>query len=171
MSETKPQQEKIAKPANHDHNVCIKKAILRAEKLCADEGERFTNLRRQVLELIWAEHKPVKAYDLLSTLSGMRSGVAPTTVYRTLDFLQEQGLVHKIESLNAYMGCSQPDESHSGHFFICESCSEVTEIENAIISEGLKQAAEDEAFAIRRETVELFGLCSRCQTEPDARVN
>ena len=126
----------------HDHGACIQTALSRAEQRCAEAGERFTGLRRQVLELVWAEHKPAKAYDLLKKLSDLRSGVAPTTVYRTLDFLQE--LVHKIESLNAYVGCSQPNTEHSGHFLICEACSEIKEIENSKISAWLESAAQDE---------------------------
>ena len=165
MSKPSQHQRKIKQNMkhNHNHSVCIKTALSRAEKRCAEDGQRFTGLRRQVLELVWAEHKPAKAYDLLATLSSIRSGVAPTTVYRALDFLQERGLVHKIESLNAYVGCSQPDTDHCGHFLICEACSEIKEIENSRVSSWLEQAAQDEDFIIKSETVELIGLCVRCQ--------
>ena len=165
MSKTSQPERETERSEEHDHNVCVQTALSRAEKRCAEEGERFTGLRRQVLELVWAEHKPAKAYDLLKKLSDIRSGVAPTTVYRTLDFLQERGLVHKIESLNAYVGCSQPNAEHSGHFLICEACSEIKEIENSEISVWLERAAQDEEFKIKTETVELHGLCNRCRPE------
>ena len=167
MSKTSHHQRSTKRSVQHDHSACIQTALSRAEKRCAEDGERFTGLRRQVLELVWAEHKPAKAYDLLATLSSIRSGVAPTTVYRTLDFLQERGLVHKIESLNAYVGCSQPDTEHNGHFLICEACSEIKEIENSEVSSWLERAAQAENFKIRSETVELMGLCFRCQPEKE----
>ena len=163
MSKTSQPERETERSVEHDHSVCVQTALSRAEKRCAEEGERFTGLRRQVLELVWAEHKPAKAYDLLKKLSDIRSGVAPTTIYRTLDFLQERGLVHKIESLNAYVGCSQPNAEHSGHFLICDACSEIKEIENKKISVWLERAAQDEEFKITTETVELHGLCNRCR--------
>ena len=163
MSKKSQPKRKTERSLKHNHDACIQTALSRAEVRCAEEGERFTGLRRQVLELVWSEHKPAKAYDLLKKLSDLRSGVAPTTVYRTLDFLQERGLVHKIESLNAYVGCSQPNAEHSGHFLICEACSEIKEIENSKISAWLERAAQDEEFKIKTETVELSGLCTRCQ--------
>ena len=163
MSKTSQPERETERSVEHDHSVCVQTALSRAEKRCAEEGERFTGLRRQVLELVWAEHKPAKAYDLLKRLSDIRSGVAPTTIYRTLDFLQERGLVHKIESLNAYVGCSQPNAEHSSHFLICDACSEIKEIENKKISVWLERAAQDEEFEITTETVELHGLCNRCR--------
>ena len=103
MSKTSQPKRETERSVEHDHSACVQTALSRAGEGCAEEGERFTGLGRQVLELVWAEHKPAKAYDLLKKLSDIRSGVAPTTVYRTLDFLQERGLVCKIESLNAYV--------------------------------------------------------------------
>jgi Fur family zinc uptake transcriptional regulator len=147
----------------HNHALCIDKAIIQAKRVCESAGERFTDLRRQVFELVWAEHKPVKAYDLLSELASKRSGVAPATVYRTLDFLQAQGLVHKIESLNAYMGCAHPEEDHQGHFLICENCEEVRELELAAFSLSINKIEKAEKFQIKHMTVELFGLCQSCQ--------
>jgi len=147
----------------HDHALCIEEAINKARRVCESGGERFTDLRRQVFELVWAEHKPVKAYDLLSELASKRSGVAPATVYRTLDFLQSQGLVHKLESLNAYLGCAHPEEEHQGHFLICENCEEVQELELTAFSQSINKIEEAEKFQIRHMTVELFGLCQNCQ--------
>ncbi|NIN34158.1 MAG: transcriptional repressor, partial [Gammaproteobacteria bacterium] len=72
---------------------------------------RLTPLRRRVLQLVWRSHEPVKAYDLLQILQSEKKGAAPPTIYRALDFLQEQGFVHKLESLNAYIGCSGPGQN------------------------------------------------------------
>ncbi|MFK7862589.1 MAG: Fur family transcriptional regulator [Pseudohongiellaceae bacterium] len=149
--------------AKHNHSNCIEDAIENASRVCEEGGERFTDLRRQVFELIWAEHKPVKAYDLLSALASKRSGVAPATVYRTLDFLQAQGLVHKLESLNAYFGCAQPEKDHQGHFLICEQCEEVRELESSSFSRSVIEIEKAQLFKITQMTVELFGLCNECQ--------
>ena len=91
----------------HDHSRCVSHALAEAEAICARQGLRLTALRKRVLELVWASHKPLGAYDILGVLSdedGRRA--APPTVYRALDFLLENGLVHRIASLNAFVGCS-----------------------------------------------------------------
>jgi Fur family zinc uptake transcriptional regulator len=147
----------------HNHTHCIEAALDQAELVCEQAGERFTDLRRQVFELIWAGHTPVKAYDLMSELASKRSGVAPATIYRTLDFLQSQGLVHKLESLNAYMGCSHPEKEHQGHFLICEHCEEVRELDVATFSRSINRIVREQQFLIKRTTIELFGLCASCQ--------
>jgi len=55
--------------SGHDHDACIADAIATAERICRERGERFTRLRREILELIWGSHQPVKACDLLETIS------------------------------------------------------------------------------------------------------
>ena len=99
----------------HDHSQCVDSALADADALCARQGVRLTALRRRVLELVWQSHKPLGAYDILGTLSeedGRRA--APPTVYRALDFLMENGLIHRIASLNAFIGCVRPEHSHQG---------------------------------------------------------
>jgi Fur family zinc uptake transcriptional regulator len=162
---SRPTTQATTFACEHNHTSCIEEALESARMVCEKEGERFTDLRRQVFELVWAGHKPVKAYDLLSELSSQRSGVAPATVYRTLDFLQGQGLVHKLESLNAYLGCSQPKQVHQGHFLICESCEEVRELESKAFSKSISEVEDKQDFQVKHMTVELFGLCAKCQDQ------
>ena len=150
------------KPHNHAH--CVSHALSAAEPVCARDGVRFTALRKRVLELVWQSHKPLGAYDILETLSredGRRA--APPTVYRALDFLQEQGLVHRIASLNAFIGCSSPEHRHHGHFLICLNCHLAIELEESGISDAIAGAATANGFAVRSETVEVSGLCGQCQ--------
>ncbi len=165
MSNSKTSVEAASFATEHDHSHCIEDALNQAELVCEKGGERFTDLRRQVFELVWAGHKPVKAYDLLSELATKRSGVAPATVYRTLDFLQSQGLVHKLESLNAYLGCAHPGEDHQGHFLICKNCEEVRELDSETFSDSITQIEKEQGFQVKHITVELFGICSGCQVE------
>ncbi len=103
----------------HNHNHCIETALQEARRLCEDRGLRFTELRERILRMVWQGHKAVKAYDLLDQLSNEGGSAKPPTVYRALDFLMEHGFVHKIESMNAYVGCPHPDGKHVSQFLIC----------------------------------------------------
>ncbi|WP_297007212.1 transcriptional repressor, partial [Thalassospira sp. UBA6510] len=96
----------------HDHDRCVHSALAQAEKVCDSENARFTDMRRKVFTLIWQSHKAVTAYELLDALTAEGQRVQPPTVYRALEFLTELGLVHRIESLNAYFGCDRPDCEH-----------------------------------------------------------
>lgn len=150
-------------PARHDHAACVAEALDRAERLCAARGERLTELRRQVLQLVWAGHAPQGAYDILDALGRTRGRVAPPTVYRALDFLQAQGLIHRIESLNAFIGCPIPEARHSGQFFICRACRTAAELDVRAIDRAVDREAGRLGFAIEQRTVELLGLCRACR--------
>ncbi len=150
------------KPAAHKHQECLQAAIKAAKTHCEDMGLRLTPLRQRVLELVWQNHEPVKAYDVLDELKQGHSSSAPPTVYRALDFLQDQGLVHKIESLNAYVGCGNPKELHSGQFFICHDCGSVAELDDADISGLIQKKANRFGFKIDNEMVEIKGHCQEC---------
>ena len=99
----------------HNHDECIENALTAAQEICAARDTRFTPLRRRVLELVWVKHEPITAYEILDLLSEGQKRVAPPTVYRALDFLIEEGFVHRIESLNSFVGCSDPAHKHQGH--------------------------------------------------------
>lgn len=153
--------------ATHNHDRCVTQALAAAEEICERNGVRLTDLRRRVLELVWQSHKPVTAYDLLDRLRDERSKAAPPTVYRTLDFLREQGLVHRLDSLNAFLGCDNPDHTHGGGFLICTRCHTVAEIqESAELSAAIEGEALTRDFEITSSMIEVLGLCSRCR---DAR--
>lgn len=147
----------------HNHHQCIDNALANAEALCAEKGLRLTALRKRVFELVWQSHKPLGAYDILGVLSsedGRRA--APPTVYRALDFLLENGLVHRIASLNAYVGCNHPGMAHEGHFLICRDCHIAQELPHSTIDEAILKAAKQAGFSVERQTVEVLGLCASC---------
>jgi Fur family zinc uptake transcriptional regulator len=148
---------------SHEHALCVADALRAAEARCERNGERLTDLRRRVLELVWASHEPVKAYDLLDKLRDDRTRVAPPTVYRALEFLQQLGLVHKIESLNSFVGCGEPERTHSGQFLICQRCGTVAELDDAELSIRIAQGAQRLGFQVNRETIEVLGLCGDCR--------
>ncbi len=156
---------------DHDHARCIADAITSAERVCAERGERFTALRRRVLELVWHSHRPVGAYDVIEALQKERGKVGPPTVYRALDFLLAQGLVHRIESLSGYVGCARPEHGHHGQFLICRHCGNAEELTDRGVDSALAQAAARADFAVEAQTLELRGLCAICAPEaPEAET-
>lgn len=147
----------------HDHQHCIDTAIEAAARLCTERGIRFTKIRRRVLTLIWSGHKPVGAYAILEALKSEYPRAAPPTVYRALDFLIELGLIHRIESMNAFVGCTHPDERHYGQFLICEKCGAAAELDDPKINEAVQEGAGALGFLAQRQMIEVTGLCPDCR--------
>ena len=148
----------------HDHQQCVSDALALAEQVCERNGARLTVLRKRVLELVWQSHRPMGAYDLLETLAREDDRrPAPPTVYRALDFLQEHGLVHRIASLTAFIGCASPEHNHQGHFLICRNCRVAIELDQSLIQPTIHRVAELQGFTVEAETVEISGLCAHCQ--------
>ncbi len=146
----------------HDHDHCVEDALAAADKLCTEKGLRFTPLRRRVLELVWSSHKPVGAYALLDQLRNEDLGSAPPTVYRALDFLIENGLIHRIERMNAFVGCSHPGETHRGFFLICTDCGNAEELESTAVADTISASAGRRGFTARDMTLEVTGVCADC---------
>lgn len=140
-----------------------------ARALCQAAGVRLTPIREQVLRLIWQSHRPLGAYDLLAELGHDGRPAAPPTVYRALDFLQAQGLVHRIASLNAFIGCPHPGESHAGVFLICTGCRNVLELPLSQIGTAIETASQSEGFRVDQLTIEVSGLCPACQADEARR--
>src|SRR5246127_6022189 len=119
---------------DHDHGRCAAEAIAHAERVCAKRAQKFTPIRRQVLEALLSSHRPLGAYEIIEELAKTKPRPAPITVYRALDFLMQNGLVHRIESRNAYLACaSGHDEYATMAFLICERCGLVGEIPAASV--------------------------------------
>ena len=145
--------------------------LLDADAFCGRRQARLTEQRRQVLGLILDSPKPLGAYDLLDRMrQGGTQSAAPPTVYRALDFLLAQGLIHKVERLSAFIGCThalQPHEYdehalHSVQFLICRNCGRATEISDPAIGKALAAAAASAGFTLTGMTVEAEGLCAAC---------
>ena len=147
----------------HNHDQCIEQALVRASDICNARETRFTPLRRKVLELVWGGHKPTTAYELLDLLSiDGKKRVAPPTIYRALDFLIEEGFVHRLESLNAFIGCSDPEHLHQGHFLICTQCRTVKEINDKMLHDKIKDVANNEGYKLDHSMLEIMGKCINC---------
>ena len=148
----------------------LAKILQHAETLCKQREVRLTPQHSKVLELVCAADGPIGAYEILDRLRQTIGNPAPPTVYRALDFLLEQGLIHKLESLHAYVGCSHPDHPHASQFLICSDCGDVREIESSGIADSLRQAQKNTGFKAKRPVVELLGTCARCQISNDRKV-
>lgn len=136
--------------------------LAEAETHCAAHGAQLTPLRRQVLELVLRAEQPLGAYALLDQLKASRAGAAPPTIYRALDFLLEQGLIHRIERLNAFVGCAAAGHDHSHQFLICRRCGTTQELHDHAAEAALAAAAAKRGFSPARMTVEVEGVCAGC---------
>lgn len=145
-----------------NHQECIDHAVQKAQAICKQQGTRFTASRQRVLKLVWAEHKPMKAYDLLNQLKKEDISAKPPTVYRALDFLLDQGLIHKIHRLNAYIGCNNPSQNHPCCFLICIQCNAVIENYDVKYHELLNSISITQEFQPDLSSLEIEGLCSQC---------
>lgn len=154
--------------SENDHQACVARALKNADAVCRQQNRRFTRIRQRVLELVWRQHKPIGAYELLELLQ-QDNRTAPPTVYRALDFLQQLGLVHRIASLNAYVGCSRPGKPHDGQFLICETCHALAELDVPEIAATINQSAAVSGFKTARQTIEIMGLCPNCHKSSRVR--
>lgn len=133
------------------------------ERACEQRGLRLTPIRANALRLIADAGRPVKAYELLDLMKATHDAAAPPTVYRALDFLLEHGFIHKLSSINAYVGCHHPGSAaHAVPFLICDRCQSATELEDQSIVEALDVRARALGFAPQAQTLEVHGLCAKC---------
>jgi Fur family zinc uptake transcriptional regulator len=147
----------------HDHASCVSAALVDATRVCAERGARLTPLRRRVLEIVWQNHKPLGAYEILAVLGDEGRSAAPPTVYRALEFLLEHGLVHRIASLNAFMGCARPGHAGSGQFLICRECGNAAELNDGGVDRAITRSAASQGFAAQQHTIEITGVCPECR--------
>ncbi|AMN68529.1 transcriptional repressor [Psychrobacter sp. P11G5] len=167
---------------NHLHDVQyftprdVTERLEAAKEQCRLRGVRFTPLRQQIYALVLQTNKPVGAYDLITKLQQMRTiataagdkeeaqkNVAPPTVYRSLEFLLSEGLIHQLTSINAYVPCCHPRAQHTAAFLICEQCQRVQECSSLPVQEMMSFAEQDAGFIITRSVIEISGRCQACQ--------
>lgn len=139
--------------------------VAAAEEACRTRGTRLTPIRRDVLVALLATHKPMGAYDLIEALrTETGRALAPISIYRALDFLMEQGFVHRLASRNAFVACPH---AHAPHdlvaFLICETCGGVDEMSSRPLAEALSGLLAAEQFAPRHQVLEISGVCGHCR--------
>ena len=133
-----------------------------AADACGRSNTQLTELRRTVLGLVLEAERPLTAYQLLDRLRERRRSAMPPTIYRALDFLIENKLIHKVESLNAFVACEAGHHEHAIQFLICNACGQVTELEDHGIAHALDSAARERGFVPSGTIVEIEGVCGGC---------
>ncbi|HEX4871745.1 MAG TPA: transcriptional repressor [Nevskiaceae bacterium] len=141
-----------------------------AEALCRARGARLTEMRREVYAMLLDNAAPLAAYDLMARLDRkLDRRLAPPTVYRALEFLLAHGLIHRLESTNAYMPCVHPGEAHESVYFLCSRCGSTAEVADTRIGGLIHRGAQDLHFKPTRQVVEVQGLCEDCDEPAPAR--
>ncbi|MGL6262330.1 zinc uptake transcriptional repressor Zur [Vibrio sp. WXL103] len=144
----------------------MKATVNQIEQLCIARGVRLTPQRRKVYELICQSPKASSAYELLDALRETESSAKPPTVYRALDFLMEQGFIHRVESTNSYVSCSHGhDKKHFSHLLICDQCGNVVELQDSNLIALLQSNAQQHGFDIQNHVIESHGTCSSCKKQ------
>lgn len=149
----------------------VKAAVDAAAAIFAEKNLRFTDLRRVVYEEIAATTASVGAYEILDRLGKKGTRLAPISVYRALDALLEAGVVHRLESKNAYFACRRPLPARTGRrpmFMSCEHCGTVSSTDGQDIFDAIDAAATAATFEPRVKFVEISGTCSECAMKAKA---
>lgn len=149
--------------ARHDHSRCVRSALAAADAACAQRSVQLTPIRRRVLEILLENHAAMGAYDVLARLDAEGLGSKPPVAYRALTFLIEQGFVHRIERLNAFIACAHPGAAHDPAFMICRGCGNVAE---AQADTAMDKTAAESGFHVEQTVIEAEGLCPACQVVP-----
>jgi Fur family zinc uptake transcriptional regulator len=149
----------------HNHEHCTDELIARAERLCSRRGARLTAQRREVLTCVAQSHAAAGAYEIIDRMASHGARPAPITVYRALDFLLAHGLVHKIESRNAYVACSHSHEGGPAALLICETCGTVAELDAGESFAALARGAEAQGFTPSYTVIEMSGHCGHCAAD------
>ena len=147
----------------YQHPQSTAAAISQAKLVCQKNNVKLTPTREQVLKIIWLSRHPLGAYQIQDELSNLLSKkVAPPTVYRALAFLIDNGLAHKLTSLNTYVGCPFPNSEHSNIFLLCRGCGRVAEVVHLPANETIQDICSKTKFGFDEQYIEVFGTCSNC---------
>lgn len=138
--------------------------VTRARAICEKNGARFTAIREKVFRLLAELDGGIGAYELLEQLKQSEPGAKPATIYRALEFLTEQGFIHKIESSNAFLLCHHFGKHHPAQLLICDQCGNVTELHSHLLQEEFNRQAVALGFDIKQQTIEAHGWCKRCRS-------
>lgn len=133
-----------------------------AERLCNQRGRRLTPIRRMVLEILLQRQRSVKAYELLNEIRKVQPGAAPPTVYRALDFLIAEGLIHRLDAVNAWSACMDAAGERHDILVICTQCGAVAEFSDPKLHRQLAQKVASAGYVLNHHETELRALCGPC---------
>ena len=136
--------------------------LRKAVKFCEDNKHRLSKPRLEVLNIINASKKPIKAYEILKKLSENLSNPKPPTAYRAIEFWLKHNFIHRIESLNAYTACNAKHFHSGSQYFICNDCGDVIESDVYELPVALKKNTEKISFIPKKWNFEISGVCKKC---------
>lgn len=141
----------------------LKASIHKVKEICKSNKLGFTEIRKQVFEIIVKNNKPIKAYEILDKISNINNKHShPPTVYRAIDFLIENGFVHKLNSINSFVGCFHPKAHKECYFLICKKCNIYQECCDDSLKDRISKTAIYNNFVICNTTLEIEGHCIDC---------
>lgn len=145
------------------HAIINKNLLIQAEQLCRQRKVRLTPQRLEVLRLMSQQRGAISAYNLLDLLRIAEPQAKPPTVYRALDFLLDQGFIHRVESANSYILCHHFSKPiHTSAMFICNRCKQVTERATKRVEKTIQNLAQELGFTLHHSVVEAHGICISC---------
>ena len=137
--------------------------ISRVDEICRSNNLGFTDIRKQVFEIIIKNNKPIKAYQILDEIRNITNKPShPPTVYRAIDFLIENGFVHKLNSINSFVGCFHPKTHEECYFLICKKCNLYQECCDDSLKDRISKTAVHNKFVISNTRLEIEGHCLDC---------
>jgi Fur family zinc uptake transcriptional regulator len=144
-------------------NPSLEKRLVQAKQLCEQAGVRLTDIRKNLLALIYTHDEHLTAYELLRLLRETYPKAEAMTVYRGLSFLQEQKLIHRVASQNAYTACDTPEHIHHAQLLLCEKCGQAEEINATALEKALQTTAKFYHFHLSNSPIEISGICKNCK--------
>ena len=138
------------------------KILKKISDYCEKNKLRLTAPRAEVLKIIASSKKPLGAYEILEKLNKVFKNPKPPTVYRSIEFLQENNFIHRIESLSAYVACDIDHLHKNSQFMICDDCGNVIETHQCEIPQYIKDYAIKNTFKPSRWNFEIHGVCAEC---------
>jgi Fur family zinc uptake transcriptional regulator len=136
------------------------------KKLSEDTDLKITDLRKDILDIILSAKKPLSAYDVLDLLKTKRTNAKPPTVYRVIEYFVEKKVIHRVETTNKFVGCSQLDNfktKYHGILFLCQECGNSFELVDDEFLAALKSFSKKHHFSVNESLVEVKGVCQQCR--------
>jgi Fur family transcriptional regulator, zinc uptake regulator len=162
-SPPKMPREALFPPEGHDHAACVSAGQARVEQAFEHAGLRMTPLRAQVFGELSSSHGAIGAYDILERIAVKGKRLAPISVYRALDALVAAGVVHKLQSRNAFFACQQAHVAQRPYLvLVCSGCGRVAEAAAPRVWDAIDRAVRAVDFAFEGSLVEVTGRCGTC---------
>lgn len=151
---------------DHNHVACLANTLDRARSAFETRGLRLTDLRLRVFTQIAASHHAIGAYDIIEQVGKTGTRLAPVSVYRAIEALIEAGVVHRLESKNAYFACHASHASERQHVVLsCGTCGTIAEVDGAAVFDAIEKSAKAHQFQPHARIVEVTGRCGHCSVQ------